>query len=150
MLRDKRNDLFHLLNMLESIGKIEKYIGRTSGVDEFVNEDDQLTYNATLTLLANVGESIAKLSDETQNELKTIDINAIRGMRNRIVHDYTGLDSFIVYDVAKNKLDDLRTAVEIIINRNLKSGRFDREEYRVSENDSFYRHVRFEKINTAS
>lgn len=150
MLRERRNDLFHLLNILESIGKIEKYIGDIANADEFINSNDQLNYNATLTLLANVAESLSKLSDETQSELIGIDFSSIRGMRNRIVHDYAGLNSFIVFDVAKNKLQEIKIISEQIINRNIKNGNFEKEEYHISVENSFYKHVRFNKINTAS
>jgi uncharacterized protein with HEPN domain len=47
MLREKRNDLFHLLNLLEAIGKIKKYIEGIDSADDFVNDKDQLIYNAT-------------------------------------------------------------------------------------------------------
>lgn len=150
MLREKRNDLFHLLNILESIGKIEKYVGHIPNVDEFINANDQLNYNATLTLLANLSESLSKLSDDTQSELSGIDFIVIKGMRNRIVHDYTGLNSFIVYDVAKHKLQEIRNSVEKNIKSNIDNGKFDPEEYSISEENPFYKNVRFNQINTAS
>ncbi len=149
MLRDKKNDLFHLLNILESIGKIKKYAGDITNADEFINANDQLNYNATLTLLANLGESFGKLSDETLGELKEIDFNSIRGMRNRIVHDYTGLNSFIVFDVIKNKLDSIRDELENCVKNNVGSGKFDREEYEISESNKFYNHIRFGKMKAS-
>lgn len=149
MLREKKNDLFHLFNILESIGKIEKYVGTINDADEFINLNDQLNYNATLTLLANVGESFGKLSDETQNELSEIDLNSIRGMRNRIVHDYTGLNSFIVFDVVKNKLTNIRDRVEACVRINVDNGKFDSEEYKISESNRYYQHIRFEKIKAS-
>jgi uncharacterized protein with HEPN domain len=149
MLREKKNDLFHLLNILESIGKIEKYVGKISTADEFINANDQLNYNATLTLLANLGESFGKLSDETQSELNNINLSSIRGMRNRIVHDYTGLNSFIVFDVVKNKLNQIRDSIEECVNINVRNGKFDREEYEISESNKYYQHIRFEKIRAS-
>ena len=149
MLRDKKNDLFHLLNILESIGKIKKYAGDITNAVEFINANDQLNYNATLTLLANLGESFGKLSDETLGELKEIDFNSIRGMRNRIVHDYTGLNSFIVFDVIKNKLDSIRDELENCVKNNVGSGKFDREEYEISESNKFYNHIRFGKMKAS-
>lgn len=146
MLREKKNDLFHLFNILESIGKIEKYIEKFENADDFINANDQLNYNATLTLLANLGESFGKLSDETQNEMNTIDLNSIRGMRNRIVHDYTGLSSFIVFDIAKFKLNHIRDSVELCVRINVESGKFDQEEYLISKSNKYYKHIRFEKM----
>lgn len=135
-----------MLNILESIGKIGKYIEPFNSADTFISGNDQLNYNATLTLLANVSESIGKLSDDTQNELNGVDFNSIRGMRNRIVHDYTGLNSFIVFDVAKNKIGDIREQIERCLTENLNTNKFDVEEYKFASSNVFYKHVRFEKI----
>lgn len=146
MLRDEKNDLFHLLNVLESIGKIEKYISNISDPDQFINANDQLFYNATLTLLANIGESISKLSVSTTSELNRIDLNAIRGMRNRIVHDYTGLNSFIVFEVAKNNLNEIQVVIEEIIKEKVMNGKFEKEEFEFSVENPFYKHVQFEKL----
>jgi len=59
--------------------------------------------------LANIGESIGKLSSYSSQHLKDLEINAIRGMRNRIVHDYSGLDMYVVYKVTKNDLNAVPT-----------------------------------------
>lgn len=149
MLREKKNDLFHLLNILESIGKIEKYVGDISSADEFINANDQLNYNATLTLLANLGESFGKISEDTLAELREIDFVSIRGMRNRIVHDYTGLNSFIVFDVVKNKLYGIQNQIESCVKMNVDNNKFDREEYEISESNRYYQHIRFKKIRAS-
>lgn len=149
MLREKKNDLFHLLNILESIGKIEKYVGEISSADEFINANDQLNYNATLTLLANLGESFGKISEDTLAELGEIDFVSIRGMRNRIVHDYTGLNSFIVFDVVKNKLYGIQNQIESCVKMNVDNNKFDRDEYEISESNRYYQHIRFKKIRAS-
>lgn len=149
MLRDKSNDLFHMLSLLESIGKIEKYVGSIEDADEFINTNDQLNYNATLTLLANISESLTKLSDETLAGLENIDLRSIKGMRNRIVHDYAGIDSFIVFDVVKNRLEEIRRVVESKIGENVANGSFDQEEYLISKNSQFYKHIRFRNISAS-
>ncbi len=150
MLRDIRNDLFHILGVLESIGKIEKYVNGIDSVEEFIETNDQLYYNATLTLLANIGETLSKLSDETQSKLNNIDFTSIRGMRNRIVHDYTGLDSYLIFETAKTKLKTIQEELESLADQFVSNGKFDKEELSVSVNDHFYRHVRFEKIQQAN
>ena len=63
-----------------------------------------MVFNACLTLLANIGESINKLSEAAKAGIASENIQATRGMRNRIVHDYAGLNSFIVYNTIKKTL----------------------------------------------
>jgi uncharacterized protein with HEPN domain len=36
-------------------------------------------------------------------------------MRNRIVHDYTGVDLAIVWEVARNALPGLQTQIEALV-----------------------------------
>jgi len=150
MLRDVKNDLFHLLNILESIGKTIKYAHSSKTPEEFIFINDQLNYNATLTLLTNISESISKLSDDTIIQLESIvDLKAIKGLRNRIVHDYTGLDSYIIFDIAKFKIESLRNVIEGIVSKNTKNSIFDIDEFNVSINNAYYKNVRFNIIKAS-
>ncbi len=143
MLRDAKNDLFHLLNILESIGKIRKYTEDIDSPEQFIDQKDQMIYNASLTLLANIGESIWKLSEYSTETLSGLDLNAIRGMRNRIVHDYSGLNSYIIFEVTKSGLNDLKKTIEKHIKESILNHKFDEEEYQLSVVSPYYRHIDF-------
>ena len=143
MLPDSKNDLFHLLGVLESIGKIQKYTIDIKTSEEFIDANDQMIYNACLTLLANIGESIGKLSSYSSQHLKDLEINAIRGMRNRIVHDYSGLDTYVVYKVTKNDLNAIKDKIDDLINKSINDKMFDVEEYELAKASSYYKHVNF-------
>ena len=54
MSNDPRNDLFHLLGMLESLLKIQKYTQDIHSTEELLEKEDQMVFNACLTLLANL------------------------------------------------------------------------------------------------
>ena len=146
MLRDAKNDLFHLLNILESIGKIRKYTEDIDSPEQFIDQKDQMIYNASLTLLANIGESIWKLSEYSTETLSGLDLNAIRGMRNRIVHDYSGLNSYIIFEVTKSGLNDLKKTIEKHIKESILNHKFDEEEYQLSVVSPYYRHIDFQLI----
>ena len=143
MLRDAKNDLFHLLNILESIGKIRKYTEDIDSPEQFIDQKDQMIYNASLTLLANIGESIWKLSEYSTETLSGLDLNAIRGMRNRIVHDYSGLNSYIIFEVTKSGLNDLKKTIEKHIKESILNHKFDEEEYQLSVASTYYRNIDF-------
>lgn len=36
-------------------------------------------------------------------------------MRDRLIHDYMGINYYIVWDVARNIIPDLRNQIEIVI-----------------------------------
>jgi len=146
MLSDSNNDLFHLLGILESIGKIQKYTIEIHTPEEFIDSNDQMVYNACLTLLTNIGESIGKLSAYSNKELKNIEFDSIRGMRNRIVHDYSGLDSYIVFKVTKNNLNTIKKQIEDHIRNSINSKIFDFEEYELARVSPYYKHIQFNSI----
>lgn len=146
MLSDSQNDLFHLLGILESIGKIQKYTIEIHTPEEFIESNDQMVYNACLTLLANIGESLGKLSTYSNEQLKDLEFSSIRGMRNRIVHDYSGLDSYIVFKVTKNNLNSIKKQIEILIQNSINKKLFDLEEYELARVSSYYKHIQFDSI----
>ncbi len=48
------------------------------------------------------------LTDEAKDEISTIPWKLLYGMRNRIVHGYSGVDMQIVWDTIKDDLPKLR------------------------------------------
>lgn len=146
MLAKPENDLFHLLSILESIGKINHYLKDVESAEEFIEKDDQLYFNATLTLLANIGETFGKISKESQEYIDKDDLNGIRRIRNRIVHDYPGIDSFRIYEIIKNKISVLNKQVTNIIKDSLNNKIIDINEYNISKESKFYKHIKFNEI----
>lgn len=88
MLPGIKNDLMYLLNILESIEKINLYSAGCNGAETFFLENEQMNFNATLNLLTNIGENVAKLSDELKQLYTDVAWTQLRGFRNRVVHDY--------------------------------------------------------------
>jgi uncharacterized protein with HEPN domain len=70
MLPDEKNDLLYLLNILEYIGKIWKYTEKTNNAEELFELNDQMNLNASLTLLANIGENVLKTTNSKNNKRK--------------------------------------------------------------------------------
>ncbi|AEF85220.1 hypothetical protein TREPR_3246 [Treponema primitia ZAS-2] len=73
MLPNEKNDLLYLLNILEYIGKIWKYTETVKDAEELFELNEQLNLNASLTLLANIGENVSKISNTLKQEFPNIE-----------------------------------------------------------------------------
>jgi uncharacterized protein with HEPN domain len=146
MLPNEKNDLLYLLNILEYIGKIWKYTEEADDAETLYELNDQLNLNASLTLLTNIGENVSKLSETLKQEYTNIKWQQIKDFRNRIVHDYIGIDLIITYKIITDDLKQLKPEIEKIIKAKIENKTFDCEEIRISKESKYYRHVDFEAI----
>jgi len=111
----KRIPRLLLQDMLEAIGKIERY---TAGLDRADFLWDEKTVDAVVRNLEIVGEAVRQLPDEFKASHAEIPWTQIAGLRNRIVHDYFGLDLEIIWQVfvgalpyLKEQLSQLETSL---------------------------------------
>jgi len=58
-----KSQLVYLLRMLEYCGKIRVYLQGLSDYKDFYNKGEQLYFNASLTLLVQVGEQASKIDE---------------------------------------------------------------------------------------
>lgn len=82
-------------------------IGYTSGLDHATFAAHPLVQDATIRCLAVVGEAAARLSDEFRAEHPHLELHAIVGMRNRLVHEYGIVDLEEVWSAATHDCPEL-------------------------------------------
>jgi uncharacterized protein with HEPN domain len=100
----KRNAQLLIADILESGWKILEYTkGQT--YDEFVS--DNKTIDAVVRNFEIIGEAANNLSESFKEQHPDIDWHRIRGFRNRIVHDYFGIDYNIVWEIKQSFLPGL-------------------------------------------
>ena len=146
MLKDKGNDLLYLLSIIESVEKIILYSKDVDTAEQFFEYHDQINFNATLTLLMHIGETVSKLSDDLLENSAEIPWHKIRNLRHRIAHDYIALDIVIIFDIVKNNLPDFLDAVYQLTLSRLNQGILNIEELNLAIGSRYYRHINFERL----
>ncbi|TGM35447.1 HepT-like ribonuclease domain-containing protein [Leptospira biflexa] len=145
MLKNRKNDLLYLLNIIEYIEKINLYSNNFENPEILYETNDQMNYNAILSLLTQIGENSTKLSDDTKNEY-SYPWKEVVGLRNRITHDYTGINIFIVFQTIKYSLPSLKEKAYQIIQEGISDAVFDKAELLSAKESNYYSHLEFSKF----
>lgn len=80
-------------------------------------DQDPTLKRAFMRSLEIIGEATKKLPAEIKERYPHIEWRAMAGMRDRLIHDYFGVDYDIVWDVVTNKIPQLRQEIEAIVER---------------------------------
>lgn len=147
MQQHLKNDLLYLLRILESAEKIILYSDIYDNPSDFFSANDQKDFNGCLNLVAQIGEQSNKLSQTLINKYNQIDWIKIRGLRNRIVHDYTGIDVYIIFDIIKKSIPELKPKIVQIVKTELQNNNFDKDELAIAQTSPYLRHVDFTLFN---
>ncbi len=104
----KRESKLLLSDILESIDKIKSYtMGYT--FEDFLN--DSKTCDAVIRNFEIIGEAANRLPEEVKDKYIQVNWYRIKGFRNRIVHDYMGVDYNIVWSIIQNDIDKLQNDI---------------------------------------
>jgi len=91
-------------DMLGAIRKIGRF---TAGMDQEAFRQDERTVDAVVRNLEILGEATKQLPEDFLTRYPDVPWRQIAGLRNRIVHDYFGLDLEIVWQVIQLDLPPL-------------------------------------------
>jgi uncharacterized protein with HEPN domain len=67
-----------------------------------------------LFTILKIGEAVNRIPDEIREKYHDVNWFRIGGIRNRIVHDYMGIDYSIVWNIIQNDLETLESEVSKI------------------------------------
>ena len=105
----RRDNHLLILDMLDAAYRIQTY---TEGLDfeEFVN--DQKTRDAVVPNFEIIGEASTRIHPDFQIEHSEIPWKHLRGYRNRLIHEYFGVDYQIVWEIIQHELGELLDQLE--------------------------------------
>ena len=113
MKKEKRSYRLYLEDMKVSMLRIAEYI---EGLDFNAFKRDYKTVDAVVRNFEIIGEAAKKLPAEIREKYPSVPWLEMYYMRNRISHEYFGLDYEILWDIAKNHLPENLRDIEKIIN----------------------------------
>jgi uncharacterized protein with HEPN domain len=112
----ERNTVLLLDDMLQSARKIKRYT-QDLDYDSFVSDDK--TIDAVVRNFEIIGEAANRIDPDFRDKNPEIEWKRIRGFRNRIVHDYFGIDLGIVWNIVETYLDELIEWLETLVDDEL-------------------------------
>lgn len=95
--------------------KIKQY---TKGLNYESFLSDDKTIDAVVRNFEIIGEAANRINQDFRESNPEIEWKRIRGLRNRIVHDYFGIDHEIVWSIVETYLDELIDWLDTIIDNN--------------------------------
>ncbi len=107
-----KNPLFFLHDIKESLEKIFEYTNKL-GFEEFLSSN--ITKDAVERNFEIIGEAVKNLPDELKSKYSHIPFRQIAGMRDKLIHDYFGVDYEIIWKTIKEKLPEFRDEIIKII-----------------------------------
>ena len=105
-------NLVYIFTMLECIEKCWIYTADFDTPDDFIWANEQKELNAVVSLFVAIGEESKKI-EQTLKEAVSSKIKwpEVAGIRDKISHDYRGIDEDILWAILKNDLFQLKNAL---------------------------------------
>jgi uncharacterized protein with HEPN domain len=104
-----KNQDTYLRDMLDAAELIDRYMKGVTFEDFWHNSEKR---DAVALRLSVLGESAHKIDKSIESALPKIPFKAIRGLRNRIAHDYGAVDFKIVWMVTQKEIKPLKRALK--------------------------------------
>lgn len=106
------NDEAYLLDIALAAREIRSLV---RAIDRQGFEDSRTEQLACTKLLQDMGEAAGKRSPVTRQGLPGVPWPDLIGLRNRLVHDYRGIDLDLVWDTITQDMEPLLAAIEPVL-----------------------------------
>ncbi len=107
-----RCPLEYLRHILDEIAYVEGVAGDITQADFLVDETLKRSVVRSIEI---IGEAAKKLPSDFKDKHPDVQWKRVAGMRDRLIHGYFGVDYYLAWDVATNKLPELKRQIIQII-----------------------------------
>ena len=109
MSRDLR---LYCEDILVSCEKVLRYTEEVS-FEAFI--EDEIRFDAVLRNLQIIGEAVKQVPQDMRDRYSIIEWRKIVGLRDILAHAYFSLEDETIWDIVENKVPELRSQIQIII-----------------------------------
>jgi len=103
-----KRDKAYLKHIFDATSNIEKFIEGITKEEFFENVEKQY---AVLRGLEIIGEATKNLSRELKGKHREVPWKEIAGMKDKLIHEYFGVDLELVWVTIKNKLPEFKNQI---------------------------------------
>lgn len=107
-----RDPYLYLDDIVEAITKIRNY---TNGIEYEIFSRDEKTVDAVIRNLEVLGEAVKNVPEEMKIQFPDIEWRKIVAIRNLMIHEYFGINKYLIWDIVTTKLDSLFEAVDSLL-----------------------------------
>jgi len=108
----KRTYKLYLNDILEAIERIENY---TKGLSFEDFSKNSMVVDAVVRNFEIIGEAAKQIPTEIKKKQDQIPWKEMAGMRDKLTHDYSGVNMEILWQTTKKRLPTLKTLIENLL-----------------------------------
>lgn len=111
MSKNPKEFLRHILDECSYILSVSENLS----FEDFL--EDETLKRAVVRSLEIIGEATKKIPADFKVKWNTIQWKNMAGMRDRLIHDYIGVNYSIVWDVMKNKIPEMHKEISSFLSK---------------------------------
>ncbi|PAU93185.1 hypothetical protein CK503_13580 [Aliifodinibius salipaludis] len=110
-----KHNKVYLSNILDAIDRILDY---TEGISQKEFKENNMIQDAVVRNFEIIGEATKNISSDLRDENKHIPWKNMAGMRDKLIHNYMGVDLDAVWNTIHDILPSLRKDISDLLNKN--------------------------------